>query len=118
MPDVLKLDTNLSVTLNASGNGSVTFAPPAYFTWQVTSINVRTTQSITQTPVPQCTVYLDNADPGQIRCQTWMGNRATATAGGDPIDLQSSQKLIVEWTNGVPGTRATASLFGTMATTR
>lgn len=118
MPDDVKLDTNLSVTLNASGYGTVTFQPPAYFEWSVTSINVRTTQGITQTPVPQCTVYLDNVDPGQIRAQTWMGNRATATAGGDPIDLQASQKLIIEWANGVSGTRATASLFGTQTPAR
>ncbi|KUM82365.1 hypothetical protein AQI94_41970 [Streptomyces pseudovenezuelae] len=107
-----QLDENDHVTLDASGNGTVTFQPDAFRTWNVTSINVRTTQGVTQTPVPQVTVYLGDKSPGQIVSQSWMGNRATA--GGSPLWVQPSQRLIVEWTNGVPGTVATASLFGTM----
>jgi hypothetical protein len=107
------LDEQASVVLDASGNGSVTLQPAAFRTWNVTSINVRTTQGITQTPVPQATVYLGDKSPGQIVAQTWMGNRATA--GGSPILVQPSQVLIVEWTNGVVGTRATVSLYGTMS---
>jgi hypothetical protein len=90
----------------------VTFQPDAFRTWTITSINVRTDQGVTQVPVPQCTVYLGSKSPGQIVSQTWMGNRATA--GGTPLWVQPSQQLIVEWTNGVPGSRATASLNGTM----
>lgn len=108
----LVLDEYDVVTLDASGNGTVTFQPESFRTWNVTTINVRTDQGLTQTPVPQCTVYLGSKSPGQIVAQTWMGNRATAV--GD-ILVQPSQPLIVEWTNGVAGTHATASLYGTMS---
>ncbi|MFJ6530879.1 hypothetical protein ACIQMZ_37235 [Streptomyces longwoodensis] len=107
-----QLDEYDAVTLNASGGGVVTFQPDAFRTWTVTAINVRTDQGVTVTPVPQCTVYLGDRSPGQIVAQTWMGNRATA--GGSPVVVQPSQQLIVEWTGGVPGSRATASLYGTM----
>lgn len=107
------LDEQDSVLLNASGTGLVTLQPDSFRTWNVTSINVRTDQGITTTPVPQATVYLGDKSPGQIVAQTWMGNRASA--GGSPILVQPSQQLIVEWTNGVPGSRATVSLYGTMS---
>ena len=106
-----QLDEFAPVVLDASGNGAVQFQPDAFRTWTVTSINVRTSQAPAVTPVPQCTVYLGDRSPGQIVAQTWMGNRATA--GGSPIVVQPSQLLIVEWTNGVPGSTATASLYGT-----
>jgi surface antigen len=105
------LDEYGSVTLNASGTGTVTLAPDSWQTWNVTSINVRTDQGVTTTPVPQCTVYLGSKGPGQIVAQTWMGNRASA--GGSPVLVQPSQSLIVEWTNGVVGSVATVSLYGT-----
>lgn len=108
----LQLDEQGSVTLDASGNGTVTLQPDSFRTWNVTSINVRTSQGVTTTPVPQCTVYLGDKSPGQIVAQTWMGNRATA--GGTPLMVQPSQLLIVEWTNGVVGSLATVSLYGTM----
>lgn len=106
------LDKDGKVTLDASGNGTVTLQPEGFRTWRVTVINVRTTQGVTATPIPQCTVYLGSKGDGQIVAQTYMGNRSTAT--GD-ITVQPSQPLLIEWTNGVPGTVATASLYGTQS---
>jgi hypothetical protein len=105
-----QLDEQASVVLDASGYGQVTLQPDSWQTWTVTAINVRTDQAVTATPVPQATVYLGDAAPGQIVAQTWMGNRASA--GGSPLVVQPSQRLIVEWTNGVPASRATVSLYG------
>lgn len=107
------LDTYGSVVLDASGGGVVTLQPEGFREWEVTAINVRTDQGVTATPVPQCTVYLGDRQPGQIVAQTWMGNRASA--GGSPVTVQASQPLITEWTGGVPGSRATVSLYGTMS---
>lgn len=100
------------VTLDASGYGLITMAPEPFRVWTVESINVRTDQGITTTPIPQCTVYLGAIGPGQIVSQTWMGNRSTA--GGSPVTVQPSQPLLIEWTNGVAGSVATVSLNGTM----
>lgn len=104
------LDAHGYVILNASGYGTVTLQPESFRTWNVTAINVRTDQSPTTTPVPQCTVYLDGIG-GRIIAQTWTGNRATA--GGSPETVQPSQHLVTEWTNGVPGSRADVFLSGT-----
>lgn len=102
---------NGSVVLNASGGGAVTLAPDSFRTWYVTALNVRTTQSVTQTPIPQCTVYLGSVADANIIAQTWNGSRATAS--GD-THVQPSQPLIIAWENGVAGTTATVSIYGTM----
>jgi hypothetical protein len=101
----------LSVVLNASGYGLVTFQPESFRNWVVTSINVLTDQGPTTTPVPRCKVYLGGLG-GRVIAQTWMGNGDTAS-GGD-VRVQPSQLLVVEWTAGVVGSRATAYLDGTM----
>lgn len=108
MADVL--DTSDAVTLDANGYGTVTLAPESFRTWAVTVINIRTDQAPTSTPIPQCTVYLGTRGDGSIVSQTWVGSRGTAT--GD-LQVQPSQPLIVEWTGGIPGSRATVSLYGT-----
>ena len=105
------LDTYKTVVLNGSGAGTVTLAPDSFRTWRIQTINVRTSQAPTQTPIPQCTIYLGSQGDGQILAQTWNGSRATAT--GDTL-VQPSQPLIVRWENGVPGTSATVSIYGTM----
>lgn len=106
------LDEFDNVTLDANGYGLITMQPEGFRTWTVTTINVRTNQGVTVTPIPQCTVYLGSIGPGQIVAQTWMGSRATAT--GRTI-VQPSQQLLIEWTNGVPGSVATVSLYGSMS---
>lgn len=113
MVDVQQLDQAASVVLDAEGYGQVIFQPDSWQTWTITSINVRTDQGVTETPVPQATVYLGDVSPGQIVAQTWMGNRGSAD--GSAVVVQPSQRLIVEWTGGVPGSLATASLYGSFA---
>lgn len=105
------LDTYGTVTLDGSGNGTVTLTPDSFRTWQVTRISVRTSQGPTDTPVPQCTVYLGSQGDGQIIDQTWTGSRDTSDT---TIIVQPSQPLIFVWENGVAATTATASVFGTM----
>lgn len=105
-----RLEASGYVTLDASGYGTVTLQPPAFRTWTVTTVNVRTDQAPDVTPVPQCTVYRGGVG-GQIIAQTYMGNRSTAT--GREV-VQPSEPLVTEWTNGVPGSRATVYVGGTM----
>jgi hypothetical protein len=99
-----------AVTLDGAGHGTVTLQPPGYRMWRITTINVRTDQAPTATPVPRCTVYLGGVG-GLIIAQTWMGSGATAT--GD-LTVQPSMPVVIEWTGGVPGSRATVYLYGTM----
>lgn len=106
------LDEQGSVTLSASGYGTVTFQPESFRTWMVTGINVETDQGATQTPIPRCKAYLGGLG-GRVICQTWNGNGDTAS--GSPEQVQPSQQLVVEWTGGVAGSRATAYLSGSMS---
>jgi hypothetical protein len=106
-----QLDTYDSVTLDGAGNGQVTLAPDAFRIWTITHLNVRTSQGPTETPIPQCTVYRGAVSDGNILSQTWNGSRATATGAAT---IQPSEPLIVRWENGVPGSTATVSLYGTM----
>lgn len=110
VPAPQQLDATGSVVLNASGYGTVTLAPDSFRTWTVTAINVRTSQAVTATPIPQCTVYRGPVG-GEIIAQTWMGNRSTAQ--GETL-VQPSQPITVEWTNGIPGSTASVWLNGTM----
>lgn len=106
-----RLDEQGSVVLDASGYGTVTLQPDSFRTWTVTGMNVRTSQTPTQTPVPQCTVYVGGVG-GRIIAQTYMGSRSTAS--GSPETVQPSEPVVAEWTNGIPGTTAMIYLSGTM----
>lgn len=72
-----------SVTLNASGNGMLTFDPDnANQRWEVTSIVVSTNQPATSTVIPVATVALNTAivgllSPGNNRGASWSGNQDT-----------------------------------------
>jgi hypothetical protein len=110
-PPPLQLDgVTDSVVLDANGYGTVSFQPPSFRTWTVESVNVRTSQAVTDTPIPQVTVYRGGVG-GEILAQSYMGNRATAVGS---TTVQPSQLLVVEWTDGIPGTTASAWLNGTM----
>lgn len=109
-PPAQQLDENDSVVLDASGYGYVTFQPESFRTWTVESVNVRTSQGVTDTPIPQVTVYRGGLG-GEILAQSYMGSRTTAVGSAT---VQPSQLLVVEWTNGIAGTTATAWVNGTM----
>lgn len=106
-----QLDTYKTITLDAAGNGEVRIGPEAFRTWTITHLNVRTSQGPTVTPIPQVTVYLGAVTDGNILAQSWNGSRSTAY--GSTV-VQPSQPLIVRWENGVPGSTATVSVYGTM----
>jgi hypothetical protein len=110
-PAPQQLDAFGSVDLDGSGYGTVELAPESFRTWTVTAINVATDQGPTETPVPRCKVYRGSVG-GTVVAQTWMGNGSTATGS---TTVQPSQPLVIEWTGGVPGSRATAWLDGTFA---
>lgn len=71
------------VTLNANGNGILTFDPDhANQRWEVDSVVVKTNQPATATAVPVATLALNTADitvlsDGNNRGQSWSGNQDT-----------------------------------------
>lgn len=106
-----------SVTLNSSGNGTLTFDPDsAHQRWVVTSVVVTDNQPATATVIPIATVALNSASittmsPGNQRGTTWSGNQDTFTGEMDvgPCDFLS---IIF----GPPPGGSGASLSGVIAT--
>lgn len=80
-----------SVTLDANGNGILTFAPDhANQRWVVTTIVVATSQPSTASVVPYATAALNTTSlsqmsPGNQLGTSWDGN--TDTFGGPPFDV-------------------------------
>ncbi len=105
-----QLDTYGVVRLDAAGRGVVTLTPAGMLSWHVTRMAVRTTQTPSQIPVPQCTVYLNSIADGNIVDQTYSGSRDTSDCD---LKIQHGSNLIFLWENGVPLSTATASIYGT-----
>ena len=85
------------VTLNASGNGALTFeTDSSNQRWVITQIVINTNQPATAVAVPQCTLALNTTDitqlsQGNTRGTSWSGNNDTFSASIDvgPMDFVS-----------------------------
>ncbi|WP_333758795.1 hypothetical protein [Streptomyces sp. ISBFB 2968] len=108
----MQLDTYGSTILDGTGMGTVTLTPTATLNWRVTRMAVKTSQGPTDTPIPQCTVFLGAPSDGNIIDQTWTGSRDTSDCD---ILVQYGTRLYFMWENGIPGTSATASIYGTQS---
>lgn len=98
-------------TLDASGNGTVTLAPEVHWDqWEVTRVNVKTSQPSGTSPVPTAEVYLN--DPAVF------DNHHGGTRDGDLdvaqglIIVNAGDQLLVVFTGGRPGDTAFASAHG------
>lgn len=108
----MQLSTYGSTVLDATGMGTVVLTPTAMLDWRVTRMAVKTSQGVTETPIPQCTVYLGAPSDGNIIDQTWTGSR---DASDCDILVRHGTSLFFMWENGVPGSTATATLYGTQS---
>ena len=102
-----------SVTLDASGNGSVTFdVRSSNQRYVITDIVVSTNQAVTQTPYPTATIYEGPAPvaAGLADGASWTGNQ-DVFRGRFLIDAGTD--LTVAFTGGVVGSVATAVIQGT-----
>jgi len=101
---------SVSVTLNASGNGTVTLGPQiAKEHWQVASATVSVTTNVKESA---CSVFLGTTPVSStLYGQTETGSTGdTCTIGQD---IQSGQLVIAQWTGGDVGSVATMTLTGT-----
>lgn len=107
-----RLKKSGTVTLDSSGNGTVTFSTDnAWQRWEVTGVVVKTSQAATTTPVPTAEVFV-NATSSEANSEgkTESGNNDTFAGLTEvgPVD-----NLSVVWTGGIAGTVATAVITGT-----
>ena len=113
MPDWVRQGTvrrRKSVTLDGSGNGSVTFGVDwsSNHKWVISDIIVATNQASTQTPYPTATAYLGGQQVGVSEGATWTGNQDVMRG---QVSM-TAEDLTVAFTGGVVGSGATAVLEG------
>ena len=100
-----------SVTLDGSGNGSVTFdVRSSNQRYVIEFVLVSTNQAVTQTPYPTATLYEGPQQAGMADGASWTGNQ-DVFRGRFLIDACTD--LTVVFTGGVVGSVATAVIQGT-----
>jgi hypothetical protein len=100
-----------SVTLDGSGNGTITFGVTfsANHKWVISNVIVSTSQAPTTAPYPTATVYLGGQQAGVSEGATWTGNQDIFTG---QAEMTTADDMVVAWTGGVPGSVATAVIEG------
>lgn len=99
-----------SVTLDGSGNGTVSFdvTYSSNHKWIITDVIVATSQSSTQSPYPTATAYYGGQQVGVSEGATWTGNQDIMRG---TIEM-TAETLAVAFTGGVAGSVATAVIEG------
>jgi len=114
MPDI-PLNTAATVTLNASGAGTVELGPasqgPPY--WSLDTV-LLTTNRPGQSPVPKALLYLDVVSPANLQGITYDASFGQAAADG--LRLGRGQKLIAVFSGGQSGDIASLTVVGTKST--
>lgn len=100
------LDVSASGIIGSNAIGSVELAPMAYgVRWNIRRMVVSST-SAKQT---ECRVYLGFVSINRLQATTFIGNE---DYNETDITLQTLDRLIAMWTNGVPGAIVTLQLQG------
>ncbi len=110
--DTQPLNTSGSVTLNASGAGTVQLGPQAAEIWELSSVGI-TVPSASLSQPPQCNVYAGSSPtPGFFVDGTYNGqlNNSGKVHG---TTIFPGQAVFAVFSGGTPGNTATLSVFGT-----
>lgn len=100
-----------SVTLDGSGNGSVTFnVRHANQRWLIGFITVSTNQSPNVAPYPTATIYEGPQQAGMADGATWTGNQDVFRGR---FVMDACTDLTVAFAGGIAGTVATVVIEGT-----
>ena len=100
-----------SVTLDGSGNGSVSFdLQHANQRWVIDTVFCTTSQAQTVSPYPQVITYVGGAQSGVAEGASWVGNQTTLRG---PQELTAADTLTVQFNGGAAGTVATVVIEGT-----
>lgn len=105
-----KVRRRASVTLDGSGNGTVTFGVTwsSNHKWVISDVLVATNQAPTTAPYPTATAYLGGQQVGVSEGATWTGNQDVMRGS---IEM-TADDLTVAFTGGLAGSVATAVLEG------
>lgn len=111
------LGKSASVTLDASGAGTVRFGPAdnnrGPQTWVIDAFLWETSRSGSSAaglaPIPRVQIYIDTTDPANKRCQSYDGSFGSAH-GTETI--VGNQQVVAVWTGGQSGDIATLTVTG------
>jgi hypothetical protein len=106
-----------SVTLNASGTGTLSLGPddsPGLATWNIDALLWGTVRggvdAAGHAPIPRIKIYQDSADPSGLQAQSYDGSFGSAAG---TLILVRGSKLIAVWTGGQSGDIASLTVTGT-----
>lgn len=97
-----------SVTLDASGNGIVSFGP-SRLPWVIERMSVRVSSNTNE---PQANIYRGTVNPGSQISGTYSGSNDTDSQVSDN-PLYPGEVYTCQWTGGDPGATAIISFSGT-----
>jgi len=104
------LTASATVTLNASGTGTVSIGPDAQgpATWEINGVILQTNRPGVA-PIPRAQVYLDQAVAAASQGLSYDGSFAQGTCD---LTIIRGQVLIVQWTGGQSGDQASVTVTG------
>jgi len=107
MTTVRPLDTNRTVTFDATGTARVTVGPTVYGeSWRVRRMTVTSDSALDS----DARVYLNSEIDSRLVAGTWSGNR---DFNETDLTLQTLDRLIVVWVGGTIGAHASFLVQGT-----
>lgn len=106
-----------SITLDASGNGTLKFGPSdnnrGPQTWILDALLWKTTRAgapaAGKAPIPRIEVYLDSTDENNVQARSYDGSFGSAAG---TATLVGNQQIIAVWTGGQSGDVATLTVTG------
>jgi hypothetical protein len=100
-----------AVTLDGSGNGSVSFDVwSANHKWVIDTVFCTTSQAQTTAPYPQVITYVGGMQTGVAEGASWVGNQTTLRG---PQEIGNADTLNVQFNGGAAGSVATVVIEGT-----
>lgn len=99
---------HVSVVLDASGAGQVSFGPDRHgVQWDITRVAVQTS---TSTLVPEARVYRDSVGDATFLSGTFVGSFDSDDSVNET--LYQGERMFVTWSGGDVGATATATYYG------
>lgn len=114
MPGVANLNAAKSVTLDATGSGTLTLGPedqPGTQIWNIDGLLWSSQASrIGKAPIPRIQIYQDIVGPSNAQAQSYDGSFGSA---GGSLALQRGSRLVAVWTGGQAGDVLSLTVTGT-----
>jgi hypothetical protein len=112
MRNTVQLRESVSVTLNASGNGTAKIGPVSgREIWSPTNVHVSATTNVSEAT---CTIYVGSTvGPNAFRDETFTGSSGDSTDKVNADSVMCGSYVWAVWVGGDIGAQATMNVTGT-----